>query len=376
MLNQGGMSIYQIIFGLLNLMGLFKISQQVLSSRHSKSYVEHINITDCEPGKKELLLRTGATAIFYFNETEQTNLARKSDFSCHYELEVSKTARKKYGFHVYIEEMFLRRNGKKCYDYIQFARDKGFLTTYTSNKYCGERWRLDLLTTPLQYRSQGSRFYVEETQGEMDVFVEIQRATSIFSKPRYLKMTITVFKKNCESDDENYKACPYTNHCIRKEFFCDGRPNCAWSIEEKRKETVTDEHKCDKKAKGSNTDSSGTSTNVLVLIICSLAATAMAVILVVFIYKCIKLQRQRMRTDAIIRADRARVSVRTINPRPDTTDSRSTTNYQQPPSDSPPSYAKAIAENPGLLSRGTPIAPPSYSEALIADQNRSELSNA
>ena len=32
-----------------------------------------------------------------------------------------------------------------------------------------------------------------------------------------------------------------------------------------------------------------------------------------------------------------------VNPRPDTTDSRSTTNYQQPPSDSPPSYAKAIA---------------------------------
>ena len=51
-----------------------------------------------------------------------------------------------------------------------------------------------------------SRFYIEETQGEMDVFVEIQRATSIFAKPRYLKMTITVFKKNCESDDEDYKG--------------------------------------------------------------------------------------------------------------------------------------------------------------------------
>ena len=86
------------------------------------SFVQNYNIMDCQPGvKKELNLKTGA-AIFYYNETQKRNPLENKEFLCHYELETVS----QYGFHVYIDEMYLNDEGRvssePCLDYIQFAR--------------------------------------------------------------------------------------------------------------------------------------------------------------------------------------------------------------------------------------------------------------
>ena len=49
-------------------------------------------------------------------------MAKNEDLFCHYELELARVSRKKYGFHVYIEEMYLSGQKGACVDYIQFAR--------------------------------------------------------------------------------------------------------------------------------------------------------------------------------------------------------------------------------------------------------------
>ena len=43
-----------------------------------------------------------------------------------------------------------------------------------------------------------------------------------------------------------FRKCPHTSHCIRREFFCDGRINCAWPNAE---EGGTDEVNCDAEGK-------------------------------------------------------------------------------------------------------------------------------
>ena len=69
--------------------------------------------------------------------------------------------------------------------------------------------------------------YVEEIDGEMDVYFEITKNNNN-KRPRYLRMIATVFKKSCDIDDRKYKPCSHTSYCIRKELFCDGQVNCAW----------------------------------------------------------------------------------------------------------------------------------------------------
>jgi hypothetical protein len=50
-----------VILGLLNFMGLLIIvsHQNVVTLVNKKNFVEHVNIMDCKPGKKEIRLRTG-----------------------------------------------------------------------------------------------------------------------------------------------------------------------------------------------------------------------------------------------------------------------------------------------------------------------------
>ena len=69
--------------------------------------------------------------------------------------------------------------------------------------------------------------YVEKEDGEMDVYFQIFK-NSKTTQPRHLKMTVTVFKKHCDWADESYKPCSHSSYCVRKDFFCDGRVNCAF----------------------------------------------------------------------------------------------------------------------------------------------------
>ena len=84
---------------------------------NADSFVQNINMIGCVHGvRTNLNLETGA-AIFYFNETQKLE---NKEFFCHYEVETKPG----YGFHVYIDEMYLNDQGRSepCVDYIQFAR--------------------------------------------------------------------------------------------------------------------------------------------------------------------------------------------------------------------------------------------------------------
>ena len=125
-----------------------------------------------------------------------------------------------------------------------FFRDILFVDSHRSQKFCGKR------TTPVNNGSslafsggQGTRFYVEETDREMDLWIKISKRTPSFNpSPRRLKITVTVIKKDCGVHHPYYRQCSHTDHCIRREFFCDGRINCAWPDAE---HGGTDEVNCD-----------------------------------------------------------------------------------------------------------------------------------
>ena len=85
--------------------------------------------------------------------------------------------------------------------------------------------------------------YVEESDSEMDLWISVSKGKLHTNpKPRVLVMTITVVKKNCRGSSRFYRQCPHSPYCIRREFFCDGRVNCAWPDAEAG---GTDEVQCD-----------------------------------------------------------------------------------------------------------------------------------
>ena len=120
-------------------------------------------------------------------------------------------------------------------------RDRAFITTYRSQKFCGYRPNNNGFLRKAGKGSNLTRMYVEERDHEMDLFIKISKR-HITTRPRYLRMTVTVIKKNCGSKNPFYRQCPHTSHCIKREFFCDGRVNCAWPNAEAG---GTDETKCE-----------------------------------------------------------------------------------------------------------------------------------
>ncbi len=179
---------------------------------------------------------------------------------CHYELETPSG----YGFHVYIDEMYLEDNpnynsqveDKPCTDYVQFGRDTLYVTTFKSPYFCGKRSRKATVNsngTSVFTGGQGMRMYTEVVDHEMDVWLRLspRSAEEAASKsPRLIYMTVTTIKKGCGQKDAFYRQCRHTSNCIRREFFCDGRVNCAWPDAEAG---GTDEVDCDKEGNPKNT---------------------------------------------------------------------------------------------------------------------------
>ena len=127
------------------------------------------------------------------------------------------------------------------------SRDKLFITTQKSQEFCGTRSRVTQKFNESSYTGgQGLRMYVEEKDSEMDIWIQISRQRKNLhfpeiSRPRVIMMTVTAIKKDCGAKNPFYKQCSHTDHCIRREFFCDGRINCAWPDAEKG---GTDEVNC------------------------------------------------------------------------------------------------------------------------------------
>ena len=163
--------------------------------------------------------------VFSFNSSD-SNL---QSLKCHLELSVPSSL---FGFSVFLEEMSLAGSVQSgCpHDFVQFGRDILFVTTHMSSKYCGD------IETPLTTEIAGAtninfpdselktRTYVEESDREMDIWININTADN--DEERSLSLVVTPVMKNCKGKDRDYKQCGYRESCIRKELFCDGRVNC------------------------------------------------------------------------------------------------------------------------------------------------------
>ena len=208
-----------IFYGLLN---LHTVSSFQSSSSHSMYYLEK---TCGKDGQKQSL-HLNNPAIFIFNST-----VRKK-FSCHLELHLHSQS---LGFSVFIETLKLQTvfNSDCSKDYIQFGRDKLFITTFTSDKYCqrieptrqirsedGALEKYDFGSTSYERRE-----YVEETDNEMDVWINLSdmKDPSLSDNVKEVKLIVVPFRKRCTREDErNYRRCPVSGRCFKREYFCSG----------------------------------------------------------------------------------------------------------------------------------------------------------
>ena len=155
---------------------------------------------DCQSGDKivKYLGSKLTYSVFLGNQSKP--------LECHYEFEMyNENYKRSYGFHVYIEDMYLR-NG----DHIQFGKDSfSGVIEQRSPKYSGNKSNLS---------------YFEKEDYEFDLWIKI-KDTSYNPK---LNLTITIFKKNCNKDERksNWRNCPNQNFCVYEDFFCDGYHNC------------------------------------------------------------------------------------------------------------------------------------------------------
>jgi len=236
-----------IIFGLFYLIVL---AEGYYDTKHP-NLIEYIDVTKCKSGKQVLDIVPGASLTFYYSEIEnyRRNVSMTNE-KCHYELQThsdhddKKSLRKKFGFHVYIDEMNLNGHQGDCKDYVKFEVDGKFgissLKDSESQKFCGKKPKL----TEFPQNDVKNRVYSESKESEMDVIIKVRKVSSFTnSRARNFNMTITVFKKHCGRSDDHFKKCLDSSHCIRREFFCDNRVNCISS------KTGYDEsvHECDKR---------------------------------------------------------------------------------------------------------------------------------
>jgi len=240
---------------LLHLAELWTASTaEARSSTRDKPYMIYSLDRTCLPYKKEIKLRNSA-AIFILDESipSTREYLSKRDLDCHIELETLN--QRLYGFHIFIDEMVLDEESPPAtsrkdhcpHDYFQFGRDVGYVTTSMSQRFCGTAPKVHFENTTSAARGRlmtkaGTRWYVEERDWEMDLWVKVKRSTKgpRVHNPRKIRIVVTVFKKNCQNGDMWYRKCPNTKHCIRSDYFCDTIANCVWP----NGEDATDERDC------------------------------------------------------------------------------------------------------------------------------------
>ena len=157
-------------------------------------------------------------------------LAFNSSFplQCHLELSLPSSL---YGFNVFIKELSLSGSQVSgCFeDFVQFGRDILFVTTHLSEKYCGDiKVPVSKVQKTLRKLNFGDisaerRFYIEENDREMDIWVKIGSETS---RNKIVNLVVSPFLKLCGKNDDGWKKCIDRRNCIRKDLFCDGQVNC------------------------------------------------------------------------------------------------------------------------------------------------------
>jgi len=160
---------------------------------------------------------------------------------CHLELELHS---EQFGFSVFTEEMNFEHTDGCRKDFYQFGRDFLVFTSHKGPKRCG-KWpparrilREDGTLLRLEYGStpRKMREYVEAEDKEMDLWLAVHPAVR-GQPPKQLRLVITPFKKTCSGTDHYYRKCPSkTNHCIKRELFCDGEINCGGAEKDEQTE--------------------------------------------------------------------------------------------------------------------------------------------
>ena len=200
---------------------LVSLFHSVASFQSSSSYSLFPLEKTCGDGGKQSL-HLNKPGIFTFNNT----LRKK--FSCHLELHLHSQS---LGFSVFIETLKLPTvfNSDCSRDYLQFGRDKLFITTYTSEKFCdriehttdirtetGQLVSYDFGAVPYERRE-----YIEDTDNEMDVWITLDPSHDNTNKE--IKLIVVPFRKKCTAEDErNYKRCAGSGRCFKREYFCSG----------------------------------------------------------------------------------------------------------------------------------------------------------
>ena len=231
----------------------------MISGGRSGSHYRTIYLdgTRCpESGKKTEIQLGTQSAILIFNETSIStyNTLKNRNLYCHFELESASEA---YGFHFYFEEINIDsavKNsstlfyGKTCSsDYVRFGRDRFGIHIFTSKKYCGTAQRINYLKETTT-DNQGNRLYIESTDDDVDVEVNIeQNKNRASSFNRTLILVVTIFKKDCRyhnSRSNYWNKCDKTNFCVPKKYFCDQYSNCGWPDGL----STSDEQQCQRKS--------------------------------------------------------------------------------------------------------------------------------
>lgn len=159
----------------------------------------------------------------------------KGIHGCHLRLRVFSEY---FGQAVFIEKM---RSDSCEADYLQFGRSSLLGLSYEkSSRYCenmepptdifnldGSLHNMDFGVTPYSRRT-----YVEETEDQMDVWISVSPQKDTDSE--CINFVVTPFKKLCMEFDGEYRQCPGSHSCVKRQLFCDGVVNCphAWQESE------------------------------------------------------------------------------------------------------------------------------------------------
>jgi len=185
-------------------------------------YLENADICSRDNGEtKELDLGAGSAIFALENAASYKHDKKYRDR--YKKCQVLVRAKAGFGLMAYIEKLNLRQDTRtgqeKCIDYVQFGRDDviPFITVYKSEKICGEQYGLS-------YDDPGGSLLIWLTLGP-------SRPSSYRESLNVAKLSIVVTAY--QKDDSkakltsSFRACNEGRRWVRKEYFCDGRTNCA-----------------------------------------------------------------------------------------------------------------------------------------------------
>lgn len=193
------------------------LGQSLMAASLTQPYKKYDLVELCGRNQEKQSLYLREVAHQFTLNTTNTNI------NCHLELHLKNA--NMFGFAIFIDSMKLDVTSQGCSkDFVQFGRDFLLFTSHKSDKRCG-------VIPPVQEKGEMSledrkkREYIEAVDKEMDVWISVKPGRKM-KESKELKLTVTPFKKSCDSKDNYYRKCPGSDKCIKRELFCDGIVNC------------------------------------------------------------------------------------------------------------------------------------------------------